>query len=90
MNKVIFILSFFLIILLYKVASDDGIYDKYSQLENQVLSLKKDNTRSLEKINILRVEIKNLKTDHLSMIEEKARNELGLIKEKETFYQILK
>ena len=90
MNKVIFILSFFLIILLYKVTCDDGIYDKYSQLENQVLSLKKDNTRSLEKINILRVEIKNLKTDHLSMIEEKARNELGLIKEKETFYQILK
>ena len=90
MNKVIFILSFFLIILLYKVASDDGIYDKYSQLENQVLSLKKDNTRSLEKRNILRAEIKNLKTDLPHVIEEKARNELGLIKEKETFYQILK
>ena len=90
MNKVIFILSFFLIILLYKVASDDGIYDKYSQLENQVLSLKKDNTRSLKKINILRGEIKNLKTDPPHVIEEKARNELGLIKEKETFYQILK
>ena len=33
-------------------------------------------------------EIKNLQTG-LNVIEEKARNELGLIKEKETFYQIL-
>ena len=90
MNKVIYILSFFLIILLYKFTLSDRSYAKYHQLKHQVLNLKIENTRSLEKINILRAEIKNLKTDLPHVIEEKARNELGLIKEKETFYQILK
>ena len=90
MNKIIFILSFFLVVLLYKFTFSDGSYRKYSQLKNHVSNLEIENTRSLEKINILRAEIKNLKTDLPHVIEEKARNELGLIKENETFYQILK
>ena len=90
MNKIIFILSFFLVVLLYKFTFSDGSYRKYSQLKNHVSNLEIENTRSLEKINILRAEIKNLKTDLPHMIEEKARKELGLIKENETFYQILK
>ena len=90
MNKIIFILSFFLVVLLYKFTFGDGSYRKYSQLKNHVSNLEIENTRSLEKINILRAEIKNLKTDLPHVIEEKARKELGLIKENETFYQILK
>tara|TARA_B100000795_G_scaffold257108_1_gene230059 strand:+ start:457 stop:729 length:273 start_codon:yes stop_codon:yes gene_type:complete len=90
MNKIIFILSFFLVVLLYKFTFSDGSYRKYSQLKNHVSNLEIENTRSLEKINILRAEIKNLKTDLPHVIEEKARKELGLIKENETFYQILK
>ena len=43
----------------------------------------------LKKIYILKAEFKNLKTG-LNLIEEKAREELGLIKDKETFYQIIK
>ena len=90
MNKIIFILSFFLIVLLWKFTFGDGSYSNYTQLQSNVSSLEIENIRSLEKINILRAEIKNLKTDLPHVIEEKARNELGLIKEKETFYQILK
>ena len=90
MNKIIFILSFILVVLLYKFTFGDGSYRKYGQLKNHALNLKIENTKSLEKINILRAEIKNLKTDLPHVIEEKARNELGLIKENETFYQILK
>ena len=41
-----------------------------------------------EKIYILKAELKNLKTG-FHLIEEKAREELGLIKDKETFYQII-
>ena len=65
-------------------------YGNYTQLQDGVLNLEIENRKSLEKINILKAEIKNLKTDLPYVIEEKARNELGLIKEKETFYQILK
>ena len=42
----------------------------------------------LKKFYILKAELKNLKTG-LNLIEEKAREELGLIKDKETFYQII-
>ena len=90
MNKIIFILSFFLIALLVKFFHGDGSYGNYTQLQDGVLNLEIENRKSLEKINILKAEIKNLKTDLPYLIEEKARNELGLIKEKETFYQILK
>jgi len=90
MNKIIFILSFFLIVLLWEFFDDDGSYREYNQLKNHVSNLEAENRRSLEKINILRAEIEYLKTDLPYVIEEKARNELGLIKEKEIFYQILK
>ena len=86
MNKIILILSIFLIILLYKFTPS---YSKYDQLKSEVIKLEKENIKLVEKIKVLKAEIENLKTG-LSVIEEKARTELGLIKEKETFFQILK
>ena len=89
MNKIILILSFFLVVLIYKFNLGETRYFKYNQLKNKVVKIKTENSNFSEKIEIIKAEIKNLKTG-LSVIEEKARNELGLIKEKETFYQILK
>jgi cell division protein FtsB len=88
MNKIIIILSIFLSILIYKSTYSDTGYFEYQELKNQVINLKEENKIFEEKIKILKAEIKNLKTG-LIVIEEKARNELGLTKEKETFYQIL-
>jgi cell division protein FtsB len=89
MNKIIIILSLFLVVLLFKFTLGETSYFKYNQLKNKVVKIKTENSNFSEKIEIIKAEIKNLKTG-LSVIEEKARNELGLIKEKETFYQILK
>ena len=89
MNKIILILSFFLFVLLYKFTLGETSYFKYNQLKNKVVKFEVENSKFSEKIEIIKAEIRNLKTG-LSVIEEKARNELGLIKEKETFYQILK
>ena len=75
--------------LLYKFTLGETSYFKYNQLKNKVVKIKTENSNFSEKIEIIKAEIKNLKTG-LCVIEEKARNELGLIKEKETFYQILK
>ena len=75
--------------MLYKFTLSDTSYFKYNHLKNEVIKLEKENTKFLEKIKVLKAKIKNLKTG-LSVIEEKARNELGLIKEKETFFQILR
>tara|TARA_B100001996_G_scaffold382903_1_gene376217 strand:+ start:2486 stop:2755 length:270 start_codon:yes stop_codon:yes gene_type:complete len=88
MNKIIIVLFIFLSILIYKFTSSDTSYFEYQKLKNQVANLKEGNDKLSDKIKILKAEIKNLRTG-LIVIEEKARNELGLIKEKETFYQIL-
>tara|TARA_Y100000992_G_C21234867_1_gene477470 strand:+ start:368 stop:637 length:270 start_codon:yes stop_codon:yes gene_type:complete len=88
MNKIILILSFFFVILLYKSTMGDVSYFKYRKLNEQAINLKTENNLYLDKVELIKAEIKNLQTG-LNVIEEKARNELGLIKEKETFYQIL-
>ena len=89
MNKIILALSFFLIILIYKFTLSDNSYFNYNILKNQVKNLKEENIIFSEKIDVLEAEIKNLETGQ-DVIEEKARSELGLTKENETFYQILR
>ena len=89
MNKIILVLSFFLIVLIYKFTLSDNSYFNYNILKNQVKNLKEENIIFSEKIDVLEAEIKNLETGQ-DVIEEKARSELGLTKENETFYQILK
>ena len=88
MNKIILIFSIFFIILLYKFTLGDASYFKYNQLKENVAILKDENNKFSDKIKLNKAEIENLQTG-LNVIEEKARNELGLIKENETFYQIL-
>ena len=89
MNKIILILSFFLIVLLYKFSFGNTSFFKYQELKKQVISIQNENIKFKEKIKVLQAEIRSLKTG-LEVIEEKARQELCLIKENETFYQILK
>ena len=88
MNKIILILSFLLVTLLYKSTMGGTSYFEYRKLNEQATKLKTENNLYLDKIELIKAEIENLQTG-LNVIEEKARNELGLIKEKETFYQIL-
>ena len=90
MNKTIFVLSIFLIVLIYKVMLGDTNYNNYKKLKNEVKVIIKENKKYSEEINVLKSEIINFKKNSRFVIEEKARNELGLTKEKETFYQILK
>lgn len=89
MNKIILALSFFLIALIYKFTLSDNSYFNYNVLKDQVKNIKEENMIFSEKIEVLEAEIRNLETGQV-VIEEKARSELGLTKENETFYQILK
>ena len=89
MNKIILMLSFFLIVLIYKFTLSDNSYFNYNVLKDQVKKIKEENMIFSEKIEVLEAEIRNLETGQV-VIEEKARSELGLTKENETFYQILK
>ena len=88
MNKFITLLIIFFIALNYKFTYGESNIFEYIELKEQVIKLKKEDEIFSEKIYILKAELKNLKTG-LNLIEEKAREELGLIKDKETFYQII-
>ena len=88
MNKFITLLIIFFIGLNYKFTYGESNIFEYIELKEQVIKLKKEDEIFSEKIYILKAELKNLKTG-LNLIEEKAREELGLIKDKETFYQIV-
>ena len=88
MNKFITVLTILFIALNYKFTYGESNIFEYIDLKEQVIKLKKEDESFSEKIYILKAELKNLKTG-LSLIEEKAREELGLIKDKETFYQII-
>ncbi len=88
MNKIIIILSIFLISFSYRLFFSDNSYINYLELREQVLSLQEENKKFLEKIKILKSRVKNLKTSD-EFLEEKARNELGLVKEGEVFYHVI-
>lgn len=88
MNKFITVLIILFIALNYKFTYGESNIFEYIELKEQVIKLKKEDEIFSEKIYILKAELKNLKTG-LNLIEEKAREELGLIKDKETFYQII-
>jgi len=77
-----------LLLLQYRLWVGDGslaeVWDLYQQVETQ-----RDENQSLRERNqALEAEVQDLKKG-LGAIEERAREELGMIKEGETFYQII-
>ena len=62
MNKIIIVLSFFLVVLIYKFTLSDNSLFNYNNLKDQVKNLKEENIIFSEKIEVLEAEIKNLAT----------------------------
>lgn len=58
------------------------------QLDQQVTERKIQNDKLQERNNALEAEVSDLKTGS-DAIEERARNELGMVKQDEVFFQIL-
>ncbi len=88
MRWAIGLLVILLVLLQYKLWVGDGslaeVWDLYQQVEMQ----KDENRRLRERNQALEAEVLDLKQG-LEAIEERAREELGMIKEDETFYQII-
>jgi len=60
----------------------------YKQMKTQIDTLEQQNANLTQRNSLLKADISDLQLGIDSM-EERARNELGLIKEGETFYRIL-
>ncbi len=89
MKIIAFVLLTLLIWLQYKVWLQDGGIPEILQLEQDVAAVKIE-VKSLRDRNAsLDAEVKDLKKG-LDAIEERARSEMGMIKEGEVYYQVIK
>lgn len=83
------ILVIVLVWLQYKLwVGDDGSLAEVAELKQAIKTQREQNELLRERNRALEAEVKDLKAG-LDAIEERARNELGMIKKGETFYQIV-
>jgi cell division protein FtsB len=77
-----------LLLLQYRLWVGEGSFAEVWRLHQDVAEQQTENTRLRERNEALDAEVKDLKQG-LDAIEERAREELGMIKEDEIFYQII-
>ncbi len=88
MRVVILILFVVLILLQFKLWLGEGGFTEVARLETRVESQRQQNDDLLQRNAELQAEVEDLR-DRLEAVEERARNELGLIKPDEQFYQVV-
>ncbi|WP_271408902.1 cell division protein FtsB [Pseudomonas sp. Q1-7] len=71
----------------YRLWVGDGSLAQVHDLQQQIAEQKGENERLLERNRILEAEVMELKKG-METVEERARHELGMVKEGETLYQI--
>jgi len=72
----------------YKLWVGDGSLAEVWQLRQSLAEQRKENAQLAERNAALEAEVKDLKQG-LDAVEERARAELGMIKDDEVFYQIV-
>jgi len=88
MKALISIFIILLVLLQFKLWFGDGSMREVWRLEAAIETQQQQNTQLQERNAALEAEVNDLKKG-LEAIEERARSELGMIKEGETFYQII-
>jgi len=88
MRIVILILFVILVMLQFKLWLGDGGFREVTRLEERVETQQLRNNELLQRNERLQAEVEDLR-DRLDAVEERARNELGLIKPAEEFYQVV-
>ena len=88
MKLLIIILSLFLVTLQFNLWLGKGGVREAAQLSRAIAEQVRENTRLHERNLALMAEVRDLQQG-LDAIEERARNELGMIGAGETFYQII-
>ncbi|HKJ75737.1 MAG TPA: cell division protein FtsB [Gammaproteobacteria bacterium] len=77
-----------LLVLQYRLwLAEDGVRELW-RLEEALAAQEAENEQLAKRNDALRAEVKDLKTG-VEAIEERARSELGMIREGETFYQVV-
>ena len=71
----------------YRLWVGDGSLAQVTDLQRQIAEQQGENERLLERNRILEAEVLELKQG-METVEERARHELGMLKEGETLYQL--
>jgi cell division protein FtsB len=71
----------------YRLWVGDGSLAQVTDLKQQIADQQGENQRLLERNRILEAEVMELKSG-METVEERARHELGMVKEGETLYQL--
>ena len=88
MKIIAFVLLVLLIWLQYKIWLQDGGIPEVIQLQQEIKVVKTEVQKLQERNSSLDAEVKDLKKG-LDAIEERARSEMGMIKEGEVYYQVI-
>ncbi|NKF49762.1 cell division protein FtsB [Shewanella sp. WXL01] len=88
MKRICFALVAILAMLQYRLWFGENNLSQYVVLEAQILEQQQSNEKLIARNQILKQEILDLKSG-TEAIEERARNELGMVKEGETFYRVV-
>ena len=87
MRFLIVVLAIFLVLLQYRLWGSDKGFRSVWTLRDAIETQAEENNRLRERNDHLEAEVRDLK-EGLDAVEEIARNDLGMIKDEETFYQI--
>ena len=88
MRNILLILALLFVLLQYDLWIGEGSLSSSYRLQEQVEAQRQENDRLAARNKRLGAEVRDLKQG-LDAIEERARNEMGLIRKDETFYQIV-
>ncbi len=88
MRVLLAILLLILILLQFKMWFGEGGFSDVRRLEQRVEEQAEENETLVLRNRELQAEVEDLRQG-LGAVEERARNELGLIKESEEFYQVV-
>ncbi len=88
MKLILTALAILFTLLQFKLWFNDGSIKGVWRLDEAIVAQTLENKTIKERNQALAAEVSDLKQG-LEAIEERARNELGMIKEGETFYQVI-
>lgn len=88
MKPIIISLAIILVVLQYKLWFDDNGISRYWHLKKDIGVQLAQNDTLKHRNEMLKAEIKDLKQGQ-EAIEERARNDLGMVKQGEVFYQVV-
>ncbi|GGI68654.1 cell division protein FtsB [Shewanella gelidii] len=88
MKRLVFVITIVLALLQYRLWIGENSLTEYYSLEKQIALQQATNAKLIDRNEVLKEEIYELRSGTVAL-EERARNELGMVKEGETFYRVV-